>query len=163
MAKSVISLDGGVRGHTFISTPDKYIVLESTSAHKAKFKASDKKHKIVRTNHGYFHIDAGYTSGKSYLSSKVRKELSLQFVEKIKSYLDLPRLMRKQLNKDAQLNPVRMSGKLFTTSQIMMNLDKLEFHLHLIDKNVNSYQGIKEINIPKVYKPKIKIIVKNVK
>jgi len=162
-AKTVITQDGGVRGHTFISTTDKYIILESTSAHKAKFKADKNKECIVRTNHGYYHIDAGYTSGKSYLSSKIRKELSLQFIKKIKNYLELPRMMRKQLNKDSQLNPVRLSGKLFTTSQIMMNLDKLELHLYLIDKNINSYKGIREINIPEGYTPKIKISVKSVK
>lgn len=161
--KSLLNFESGVRGHTIISKPDKYIIIESTSKHNPKIKGSNEMNNIVRTNHGFFHVSAGYTEGDNYLSSKVRKDKSLEVVSSVKNYKDLPAAIRKNFYNYGQLNPVRNSGKIYTTSQTMMNLDKLEFNLYLLEGKYEEFRGVRNVNIPQGYDNQIKINVYQVK
>lgn len=155
----LLNLHNGVRGHTIITTPEKYVIIESTSKHEAETKEGSDDN-IVRTNHGFFHINAGYTTGKNYLSSKIRKETGEAVIDEISDYKDLAEKMRQQKNKDPQLNPTRMKGKLKTTSQLLMNLTDLEFNIYLIDDNINTFNGIKKDK--ELKEPKITINIHNV-
>jgi hypothetical protein len=57
------------------------------------------------------------------------------------------------------MNPYRRKNKfnMVTTSQVMYNLDELEFFLRW-DKDFSEYKGIVN-RLPEGYKPKIKITV----
>ena len=147
----LVKYQNGVRGHTIVATAEKYIIIESTSKHDAKTKEGEDE-TIVRTNHGFIYTTAGYTSGKNYLSSKIRKEVGETVIEDVEDYKDLAARMRVQKNDDPQLNPTRMDGKLKTTSQLLMNLTDLEFNIYLIDDNINSFNGVQKNGIkdPKI-------------
>lgn len=160
--ETAINYSGGIKGHTFISTPKHTLSIEMTSKHKPKFKLHTDTD-VVRTNHGHFHTDAGYTEGDDYLSSKIRK----MSAEKIAKRIDnvdkvLPYMRKKFYEYDSNLNMVRDTEKMFTSSQLLLDLDDLVLKLtYRIDK-VESFDGIKN-NLPKGYKPKIKIEVTKTK
>jgi hypothetical protein len=160
VVESAITYEGGIKGHTFISTPNKMISIETTSKHNPKFELHTND--AVRTNHGHLHYNAGYTKGRDYLSSKLRKISAEKLIKSAKSVDDILPLMRKKLYKyDSNLNMLRDTDKMFTSSQVLMDLTNKVFKLTYREKNVEEFVGIKRI-FPKGYEPKIKIVVTKV-
>ena len=160
VVESAITYEGGIKGHTFISTPNKMISIETTSKHNPKFELHTND--AVRTNHGHLHYNAGYTKGRDYLSSKLRKISAEKLIKSAKSVDDILPLMRKKLYKyDSNLNMLRDTNKMFTSSQVLMDLTNKLFKLTYREKNVEEFVGIKKI-FPKGYEPKIKIVVTKV-
>jgi hypothetical protein len=158
--ESAISFGGGIKGHTFISTPHKMISIETTSKHTPKFNLHTND--VVRTNHGHFYYDAGYTKGRDYLSSKLRKISTEKLIKSAKSTDNILPLMRTKLYKhNSNLNMLRDTDKMFTSSQLLMDLTNRTFKLTYRKDKVEEYFGIKRI-LPKGYEPKIKIIVTKV-
>jgi hypothetical protein len=154
--------NGGIKGHTFISSPKYMISVEQTSKHKPNVILQNIEHPIVRTNHGHVFTDAGYTTGMDYKSSKIRKISAEKTIDKVKNWREIPMVMRKQFYKsDSQLNMRRDTNKMFTSSQTLMNLTDRIFHLEYFVDKVESFEGIKR-KLPNSYTPKIKIEIKKI-
>lgn len=159
---TAITYSGGIKGHTFIATPKKTICIETTSKHSPKFELHDGE-LVVRTNHGHLHGDAGYSAGGDYLSSKIRKLSAEKSINGLDSVDNVLSAMRKQYyDTDSNLNMRRDTDKLFTSSQILLDLTNKTFKLTYIEHNVDEFLGIKR-ELPNGYTPKIKIIVSKVK
>jgi len=160
VVESAITYEGGIKGHTFISTPNKMISIETTSKHNPKFELHTDD--TVRTNHGHLHYNAGYTKGRDYLSSKLRKISAEKMIKSAKSVDDILPLMRKKLYKyKSNLNMRRDTDKMFTSSQLLMDLTNKVFKLTYRENRIEEFYGIKRI-FPKGYEPKIKIVVTKV-
>jgi hypothetical protein len=156
-----VSYDGGVRGHTFVSNPKMTVSIETTSKHSPKY-ALHKTNNVVRTNHGHFYSNAGYTQGPDYVSSKIRKISAEKMIDRITTPDGiLPSLRKKLYSYDSPLNMRRDTDKMRTSSQLLLDLEKRVFHLVLINKNIDSFVGIKQ-EFPKGYTPKITIKVTQV-
>lgn len=155
---SIVEYKKGLRGHTFISSPDDMITVEMSNR-KPKLKLVNSEHPIVRTNHGHAYSDAGYNTGKSYESSKIRQISAELQIEKAKKWYDLaPLLRQKFFDNTSRFNMKRDTPKLKTSSQMVLNLtDKLVLFTYF-DSNVEKFFGIKN-KLPKGYTPKIKIKV----
>ena len=123
----VVTGDSGVKGHTLIGTPQKVVSVEMTSKHSPKIDVRDvDSENFARTNHGYHYGDAGYTEGPDYLSSKIRKMSAEKVVDTVEDAIEILRGLRKQLYKqDSPLNMRRDTLKMFTSSQLMLNLTDL--------------------------------------
>ncbi len=159
---SAITFNGGIKGHTFISTPKRMIAIETTSNHEPKFKLFNEED-VVRTNHGHLHHNAGYTKGKDYLSSKIRKLTAEKLIDDINNLDEiLPALRKKFYKKDSNHNLKRDTNKMFTSSQLLLDLENKLFKLTYIENNIDEFVGIRK-SFPKGYEPKIKIVVTKVK
>lgn len=158
VVNSAITFGGGIKGHTFISTPHKMVSIETTSKHNPKFELHI-DNDVVRTNHGYFHPEAGYTEGPNYLSSKLRKVSTEKMMTRAEKVDDILPLMRKKLYKhSSNLNMMRDTDKLFTSSQILLDLTNKVLTLVYRENQIESFEGIKT-QLPNGYTPKIKIVV----
>lgn len=162
--KSLISFTGedkkdvGLKGQTLVSDGDEIYVIELTSKHAPIIKKVNKEKKVtVRTNHGIYHEDSGYTRGIKKKSSHMRMDIAKHNLENAESENDILDLMKKKENKDPFLNPYRTTNKhkMQTTGQIMMNLDDLIVTVRM-DKDWGKLVDIVE-KFPEGYKPKIKI------
>ena len=157
--KIAVKFMGGVKGHTFISNHEKMVSIETTSKHRPRYEVHKTIEPTVRTNHGHLHYGAGYTEGPDYLSSKIRKISAEKIMQKAKTTNDVLPYMRKQFYKqDSNLNMRRDTEKMFTSSQIMLNLTDKVFHLNYFKDKVESFEGIKR-RLPAGYQPKIKVFV----
>lgn len=158
--KSAIKTDGGINGHTFLSSPKHMVSIEKTSKHKADVKLQNTESPIVRTNHGHTFTDAGYTNGKKYLSSKIRKISAEKSIEKVSDWTEIAQAMRKEFfPKESQLNMRRQAKDMFTSSQTVINLTDRILEVEYFEDKVESFNGINN-KLPKDYQPKIKIQVK---
>ena len=158
VVKSAITFDGGIKGHTFISTPQKMISIETTSKHNPKFELHTDKD-VVRTNHGHLHHGAGYTEGPDYLSSKLRKMSAEKIITRAKKVDDILPLMRKKLYKhSSNLNMMRDTNKMVTSSQLLLDLTNKVLKLTYRENQIELFEGIKR-ELPDGYTPKIKILV----
>lgn len=150
---------GGIKGHTFVATPDEIVTLEQTSKHDCKVTHLDADDLHVRTNHGIEYDDAGYTKGTDLVSSVARRDQALKVLRETDGPADIaPTLMesRKKNRKDPN-NMVRDTKKMSTTSQMVLDLTSLELLLYVI-RGKNEYQGLED-RLPKGRKPKIKVQV----
>jgi hypothetical protein len=155
---SAISFDGGIRGHTFIGTPTKTIAIESTSKHNPKYELHHDE-LIVRTNHGHLHHDAGYTKGADYLSSKIRKISAEKSMNKAKEVSHvLPFMRKKYYEWDSNLNMARDTNKMFTSSQLLLDLTNKVFKLSYREHAVDTFVGVR-CKFPDGYEPKITILI----
>jgi hypothetical protein len=155
---SAITFDGGIKGHTFIATPTKTVCIETTSKHNPKYELHDGEG-IVRTNHGHLHYGAGYTKGKDYLSSKIRKISAEKVLKRANKVDDILPLMRKKFYKhESNLNMTRDTDKMFTSSQLLLDLSNMVFKLIYRENNVEEFVGVRR-SFPEGYEPKIKIVV----
>ena len=155
---SAMTFAGGIKGHTFISTPYKMISIETTSKHNPKFELHTDTD-VVRTNHGHLHADAGYTEGPDYLSSKLRKISAEKIMTRAEKVEDILPLMRTKLYKHtSNLNMMRDTDKMFTSSQLLLDLTNKVLKLTYRENQIESFDGIKR-ELPNGYTPKIKIIV----
>lgn len=155
---SAITFDGGIKGHTFIATPTKTVCIETTSKHNPKYELHAGEG-IVRTNHGHLHYGAGYTKGKDYLSSKIRKISAEKVLKRANKVDDILPLMRKKFYKhESNLNMTRDTDKMFTSSQLLLDLSNMVFKLTYRENNVEEFVGVRR-SFPEGYEPKIKIVV----
>lgn len=151
-------MDSNVLGHTFVSDLNTTFAIEATSAHKGVKRKLEGNKVVVRTNHGHEYDDAGYTKGPDYLSSKLRKADAEKLLKSAGNPDAVLGILRKQPynGKSKQnLNMFRSTPNMSTTSQLLMNLDKLRFVLSLVSGKV-VFKGISK-ELPKNYKPKIEI------
>lgn len=158
---SIAKYKGGLRGHTFVSSPHHMVTIETT-LEEPKLKLINSKHPIVRTNHGHAFANAGYKKGKPYESSKVRQLSAELQSEKTKDVNDLlPNMRHKFFSGDSPFNMKRDTKKIYTTSQLLLDLtDKILWFVYF-PENIKSYKGIVN-RLPKGYTPKIKIKVQKV-
>lgn len=155
--KIAVSFDGGIKGHTFIVNPKQGFVLENTSKHQFNIEPLNMEEVTVRTNHGHLYTDAGYTEGIKYLSSKIRKISAEKQLSNIDDYHHMARAMREPLySKHSMLNMARDTKKMFTSSQIVLNLNSLEMMVYLFKSKVEKFHGLKN-ELPEGYIPKIQI------
>jgi hypothetical protein len=161
--KSIIEFAGedkkdvGVKGMTMAANPEHSFVIELTSEHLPVIKKIDSPKVTVRTNHGISYPETGYTSGEKRKSSLSRKEIAEKELEKVTDSTQILNVLSKQYTDDNFLNPYRRNNnyKMYTTGQIMMNLDRLEFNFRW-DTNHSKFNGVVN-KLPKDYTPKIKI------
>ena len=152
-------LSTSVKGHTFIANKDKLIMVERTSRHEKPYVAEKTMDGwYVRTNHGHYYPDAGYTHGLKYLSSRIRKISAEQLKGKVDSPEDLLKSMAKQYyKKDSQLNMRRTTPTMNTTSQIAMDLNKKQFIFKECPGEVKFKGEVSEL--PDNYTAKIEVII----
>jgi hypothetical protein len=163
VVNTAITYEGGIKGHTFISTPTKMVSIETTSKHTPDFKLHIPEMDVVRTNHGHHHHTAGYTKGPDYLSSKIRKTTAEKLIKTAKSVDDILPILRKKMYKhESNLNMLRDTDKMFTSSQLLLDLTNKVFKLTYRENNVEEFVGVKK-ELPNGYVPKIKIVVTKVK
>lgn len=163
VVNSAITYEGGIKGHTFISTPNKMISIETTSKHKPDFKLHTPEMDVVRTNHGHHHHTAGYTKGPDYLSSKIRKTTAEKLIKTAKSVDDVLPILRKKMYKhESNLNMLRDTDKMFTSSQLLLDLTNKVLKLSYREDNIEEFVGVKK-QLPEGYTPKIRIIVTKTK
>jgi hypothetical protein len=163
--KSVVSFVGedskdvGVKGMTIIANPKHSFLIEMTSKHAPIIKKIDSEKVVVRTNHGIAYTDTGYTSGVRRKSSESRMKIATEKLNNVSGPTEVLDTLSKQYTKDNFLNPYRRSNKydMETTSQVMYDLNKLEFTLRW-DIDHSEFKGIVS-HLPSKYQPKIKIIV----
>jgi len=155
---SIVKYKKGLRGHTFISSPNDMITVEMSNRNP-KLKLVNRKHPIVRTNHGHVYSDAGYNKGKGYESSKIRQISAELQVEKAKKWYQLAPLLRQKFFDDnSRFNMKRDTDKLKTSSQMVLNLTDRIILFTYFDDNIEKFVGIKN-KLPKDYTPKIQIRV----
>lgn len=149
-----------IKGHTFIASTEKLYMVEVTSRHQKPFIAERNIDGwYVRTNHGFHYPDAGYTHGLKYLSSKIRKISAEKLKNKVTSAEDLLDQMGIQYyKKGSQLNMLRSTDTMNTTSQLAMNLTKKQFIFKEVPNQVK-FKGVVS-DLPEDYEPKIEIIIK---
>jgi hypothetical protein len=164
--KSALTFKGksqlALKGHTFISSPQHMVSIETTSKHRPDVKLHNVKHPVVRTNHGHVFTDAGYTHGIKYLSSKMRKISAEKTIERVEDWKEVASAMRKQyFEKESQLNMKRNTASMFTSSQTVMNLTDRIFQIEWFSDKVKEFKGVNN-QLPTGYKPKIKILINKV-
>lgn len=158
-----VAVKSKIKGHSFISDPQKMVSIETTTQHKPKIDIRDlTSDNHVRTNHGYFYDDSGYTQGNDYLSSKMRKIGAEKIVGDAKEAMDILNGLKKQMyDKDSILNVRRDTDKMVTSSQLMLNLTDREMTLHYFKSKIESFNGVVN-RLPEDYTPKIKIHTKEI-
>jgi len=157
--ESLITFHGGIKGHTLISDGNKLVEIENTSRVNPKVKIHDLKQPVVKTNHGIYHPEQGYNKGSDRHSSVVRLNNSLEILTKEKDYKKVfPAFYNHKQDEGPKFDLVRAQNKLWTSSQLMMNLNKREMTLYLIPGAVK-FLGI-ENTLPNDYESKIKLKVR---
>ena len=160
VVKSLLAFNNSIKGHTLVSDGEKLVVIENTSRTKPSVSVHDiSKEAIVRSNHGIEHPEQGYTRGDDRISSETRMKNALDLLEKEKNYKEIfPQFYNHTQDMGPKYDLVRTQNKLWTSSQVLMNLNKKELILYLIPGAVK-FVGI-ENKLPENYKPKIKLNVR---
>jgi hypothetical protein len=160
VVKSLVSYHGGIKGHTLVGDGKKLVIIENTSRVKPVVKIKDlSKEPIVRTNHGIEHTEQGYQGGADKLSSELRLMNALNVLHQTPHYKELfPAFYNHKQDKGPKYDLVRAQNKLWTSSQILMNLNKMEIILYLVPGAVK-FLGI-ENRLPNDYDSKLSFIVK---
>jgi len=163
--QSVISFVGeddkdvGVKGQTIIANSKYAFVVELTSKHLPVIDRINNEMVTVRTNHGIEYPDTGYTKGVKRESSLSRKKIAEKELSKVTKPNEVLDTLSKEHTDDKFMNPYRRKNKfdMETTSQVMYNLNDLEFYLRS-DVDHSEFKGLVN-RLPKGYKPKIKIFI----
>jgi hypothetical protein len=151
-----------IKGHTFISTPKTLVSVEIGSTPIPNLAKHDNTKPIVRTNHGHYYTQDGYTGGADFLSSKVRKSSAEKTADAVDDWTKLAPAMRKQyFPTKSALNMKRSTDKMFTSSQTIMNLTDKILEIDYLKDKVKEFKGIRN-ELPPGYQPKIKIVIKPV-
>ena len=160
VVKSLVSYHGGIKGHTLVGDGKKLVIIENTSRVKPVVKIKDlSKEPIVRTNHGIEHTEQGYQRGADKLSSELRLMNALNVLHQTPHYKELfPAFYNHKQDKGPKYDLVRAQNKLWTSSQLLMNLNKKEMILYLVPGAV-TFLGI-ENTLPNDYESKLSFIVK---
>ena len=150
---------GGIQGHTLITDGEEVYTMEMTSQHPAVITRLDGMDQIVRTNTGIIHPEAGYQQGigGGYKSSITRKKTAEKAISDLTEPKEMLSALRNQpFAKNSQLNPMRTTSTLSTSTQLYMNPSTKEFHLVLLKGQVESFKGIVD-QIPPDFETVIKI------
>jgi hypothetical protein len=150
----------GVTGESIVSDGKEIYIIEHTSVDVPIIKKLKKNRKVVvRTNHGIFHKDVGYTHGEKRKSSVTRMETAKEHLAHVKTDQEVLDTLKKQYYNNPFLNPYRTNNKykMQTVGQIMMNLDKKEVTVRM-DHLHGQFEGIENL-LPKNYEAKIKLKV----
>jgi hypothetical protein len=158
--KSIVGYDSGLKGHTFVGSPESLYSVEMTSKHNPVVTKLDPATGMdVRTNHGEEHPGAGYspdTQPDDYLSSKIRKATAHVALAGVDNHEELmPALTRQTFEPDSNMNMRRTTDNMRSSTQIMMHLDKLEFILYLLPDE-NKYVGLMD-KTPAEHEPVITV------
>jgi hypothetical protein len=157
VVKVAVTMNGGVKGHTFIANKKAGFIIEATSKHKYDIKDLNMEAVTVRTNHGHIYPNAGYTEGIKYLSSRIRKITAEKQLSDVEDYHIIARTMRQPFyQENSMLNMARDTEEMFTSSQIVLNLNSLEMMVYLFKNKIEKFHGVKN-ELPEGYTPKIKI------
>jgi hypothetical protein len=144
----------GLGGHTTIGSKKGYISIEKIRMGSPKIVHHKPNSVIVRTNHGLDYPDQGYQHGEDRDSSVSRAFYATKEARKAIKPEDLLAGMRKHHDIAGYLEPYRTNYKVWTSSQIMLNLTDLEMTF-VIDENTK-FLGI-ENRLPVGYRPKISL------
>ena len=158
-----VKFHGGIKGHTLIGDGMKMVSIENTSRNKPIVRVK-KLHKepLVRTNHGLEHPEAGYQAGNDKLSSELRLMNALNLLHQSNDYKTLyPSFYNHRQDKGPKYDLVRAQNKLWTSSQLVMNLNKRELILYLIPKAVD-FAGV-ENKLPSGFKSKLNLTIRKYK
>lgn len=165
VVKAVSSYKGGVKGHTIIASPDAVYTVELTSQHKAHIIRHEPGTFLVRTNHGDEYLDAGYTQAddpEDYKSSVARREGAINLLHNVtKPEEVLPALRTQLYDKHSNLNVVRDTNKMNTSSQLLLNLTDLTLELDYFPEQTDKMLGVQE-DLPDDYIPKLTITTRKV-
>lgn len=145
-----------LNGHTIIGTKRNIFFIENISNRPPIIKRMKKNRVVVRTNHGEVYSKAGYQKGIDRKSSVMRKLIASKLMKKIHSPDQVLPVLNKKYNVPGWANPRRYNYKLWTSTQIEMNLTQLKLSL-VIDKDTE-FLGI-ERRFEEDYNAKIKINV----
>lgn len=145
-----------LNGHTIVGTPRNIFFIENISNRPPIIKRMKKNHVVVRTNHGEVYTKAGYQKGIDRKSSVMRQLIARKMMNKIHSADEVLPALNKKYSVPGWANPRRYNYKLWTSTQIEMNLTKLELTL-VIDKDTE-FLGVERRFEPD-YDAKIKINV----
>jgi len=152
-----------VIGHTFVASPESTWVVEISKGEKPKAKKMINSELVVRTNHGDLIPNAGYVEGENYKSTRIRKISAEKILANVDDYNKIASRLRTDLYKtNSMLNMTRKTDYIYTTSQMVMNLNKRIFILYLLDENIDEFKGILN-KCPSDHKNQIDIYVFNVK
>jgi hypothetical protein len=105
---------------------------------------------IVRTNHGWFHENAGYQDGDDHLSTLIRRENAQRVLEDDITPEELAPALYNHEYRNPDFNIVR-DAKLYTSSQMVCDLSRLIVRLYLVPGK-QEFLGV----VSKVKDPKIK-------
>ena len=161
--KSLVGYDEGLKGHTLVGSPTSLYSIEMTSKHNPIVRKLDPSTGYdVRTNHGEDHAGAGYTPEKhpeDYLSSKIRKataQVKLTGIDDVEQIM--PAMASQEFEGESNMNMMRRTPAMRSSSQILLNLDDLELTCYLFPGEC-SFDGIVD-ETPDNYEPKINIVVR---
>jgi len=154
--KIIKSLDlykRGLGGHTTVGHKNGFISIEKLRMGKPNIVEYGKNEMVIRANHGVAYPDQGYQHGQDRESSLSRVFHATKDAKLAKTPEDLLELMRKH-NSPGYLEPYRTNYKVWTSSQILMNLTDLVLTF-VVDENAE-FVGVED-RLPNDYEPKIKI------
>lgn len=154
--KNKKSQHNGLKGITFVSTPETKYVIEGTTKHSPICIEVNLYQTVVRTNHGIYYPGAGYNTGIKKESSVSRLEIAereLSKVNKLEKVLDT---LAGQYIDNNFLNPYRRPSEheIFTTGQILTNLSTLTLQ-YKADPQFCDFVGYKRL-LPEGYDSKLK-------
>jgi hypothetical protein len=151
--------EGGLKGHTIIADKNQSYTVEGTRKHEFRSRKLPKGKMIVRTNHGIYYDDAGYTEGPDYESSVIRRDKAKKTLRDLESPDELATaLMSARMDDRADPNNmIRYTDNMSTTSQMVLNLSDKELVFYIIPDMVK-FIGY-ENNLPEKRKPKLKVRV----
>lgn len=152
----------GIKGHTFIASPDYLVSLENTLDKDPVLTLQNMENPIVRTNHGQVYTSAGYTQGLKQLSSHIRRITAQKSIDQVTDWTQIGAAMRTKLfDDDSELNMARDTEKMETSSQTVMNLTDKILMVEYYPDRVEKFIGIVN-KLPEGYTPTIKIVVKKI-
>ena len=163
--KSLVGFKGGIKGHTFVATPNSVYSIEMSSEHTPVINKLDPTTGFdVRTNHGVDHQGAGYTPERrpnDYMSSKIRKAQAEVELADVSDFDKIaPSLATQKFDptsNDNMLRRVPDEAGMVTTSQVAMHLPNKELVFYYFP-NECDFEGIED-NTPDDYKPQINVRV----
>lgn len=163
--KSLVGFMGGIKGHTFVGTPDTVYSIEMSSEHTPVINKLDPTTGFdVRTNHGKDHQGAGYTPERrpnDYMSSKIRKAQAEVELADVSDFDNIaPSLATQKFDpasNDNMLRRVPDEAGMVTTSQVAMHLPNKELVFYYFP-NECDFEGLED-NTPDDYEPQINIRV----
>ena len=158
--KSLVGYNHGIKGHTLAGSPKSLYSIEMTSKNNPIVKRLNPDTGFdVRTNHGIDHPDAGYTLERQpgdYLSSKVRKAAAEVALSDLEEPDDLmPALADQQFTTSSNMNMLRRTDNMRSSSQVLLNLADLELICYYFP-NECDVVGIDD-RTPPDYEPKINV------
>ena len=158
--ESAVKYESGIKGHTMISDGKTCVCIENTSRTSPSISIYDiDNDSCVRTNHGIEHPEQGYTRGPDRVSSVLRMQNAKTVIDKIKNASELfPAFYNHTQDKGPKYDLVRAQNKLWTSSQILMNLNDLAMTLYLIPGAVK-FSGV-DNRLPNDYESKISLEVR---